>query len=151
MIYFKVKKLKDSWLEFMFDLDSVWPQLKIRLKDLLQRCKWKTKFLAKSLERLFWSPSVRISHPIHIVWTFCSPLAVRSRIFCLLGEVVYRPCGYKFVYPMMNFTFLGITVNVKLPVKFCLHSFEWFCLQISSDAKYVSLLSMVLWLRIASW
>ena len=101
------------------------------------------KFLGTSLERLFWTPN-RISHRIYIVRTFCSWLPARSRIFCLLVEVVYWPCGLKFVYPTKNLAFLEIIVKVKLPVKFCLHSFEWFCLQIS-DAKYFFLSCLRHW------
>ena len=41
----------------------------------------------------------------------------RSGIFCLLVEVVCWPCGLKFFY---------------------FHSFEWFCLQISSDTNIFS-------------
>ena len=37
---------------------------------------------------------------------------------------------------MINLAFLGIIIKVKLPAKFSLHSFEWFCLEISSEAKY---------------
>ena len=50
----------------------------------------------------------------------------------------YWPCSLKFVYPMINLPLLWIIVKVKLPVKFCLLSFDWFCLQISCDAKYFS-------------
>ena len=35
-----------------------------------------------------------------------------------------------------KFGFLRIIVKVKLPAKFCLHSFQWFCVYISSDTKY---------------
>ena len=35
MIYYWNKKLHASWGEFMLDLDSVWVQLKILLKDFL--------------------------------------------------------------------------------------------------------------------
>ena len=83
-----------------------------------------------------WTFSNRIFHCIHIVWTSCSQLPAWSEIFCLLVEVVYWACGLKFVYPTINLAFLGIIVQVKSSVKFCLHSLEWFCLQISSDAKY---------------
>ena len=65
-----------------------------------------------------------------------SGLSARSGIFCLLLEVVYWPSGLKFMYPMKNLAFLGIIVKVKLPAKFCMHSFEWFCLQIDCDTKY---------------
>ena len=94
-----------------------------------------------SSEGVFWTPSDRISHHIHIVRTSFSWLPARSGIFCLLVEVVYWTSGLKFVPPMINLAFLGIIVKVRLPVKFCLHSFEWFCLQISSEAKYFFLLS----------
>ena len=90
----------------------------------------------RSLEGLFRTPPERISHCIHIVKTSCSQLPARSGIFCLLVEILYWPCGLKSVYPMINLAFMRIIVKVKLSVKFCLHGFEWFCLQISSDAKY---------------
>ena len=108
--------------EFMLDLDSVWVQLKILLWDSLQRCMWKTRFLGTFSERLFRTSSGRISHRIHSIGTSCSQLPARSGIFYLLIEVVYWPCDLKFVYPTINLTFLGIIV--KLPAKFCLHSFE---------------------------
>ena len=103
----------------------------------MQWCTWKTKLLGTFLEGLFRAPSNRISHCIHIVRTSYSQLHARSRIFYLLVEVVYWPCGLKFVYTTINFAFLGIIVKVKLSAKFFLHSFEWFCLQISSDTKYL--------------
>ena len=83
--------------------------------------------------RVFRTPSNRISH---IVRTANNQLPAKSGIFCLLVEVVYWPCSLKFVYPMINLAFLERMIKVKLRAKFCLHSFEWFCLQISSDAKY---------------
>ena len=85
------------------------------------------------LQRDFFRLFPTISHCIHIVRVSCSQLPARSGIFCLLVEVVYWPCGLKFVYPMINWAFLRIVV--KLPAKFYLYSFEWFCLQISG-AKY---------------
>ena len=87
-----------------------------------------------SSEGLFRTPSDRIFHRIHIVRTSCSQLPARSGIFYFFHAVVYWLCGLKFMYPTMKLAFLGI--KVKLPAKFCLHSFEWFCLQISSDTKY---------------
>ena len=68
-----------------------------------------------------------------------------------VAEAVYWSCGLKLVYPMINLAFLGIIVKVKLPAKFSLHSFEWFCLQISSDAKYFSSLAQGIVMRINSW
>ena len=96
---------------------------------------WKTKFLGTFSRGLFRTPSDRISH-IHIVRTSYIQLLARSGIFCFHVEIVYWPCGLKFEYPMINLAFLEIIVKVKPPVKFCLHSFEWFCLQIRSDARY---------------
>ena len=58
--------------------------------------------------------------------------------FFLLVEVVYWPSGLKCVYPTINLAFLGIIVQVKLPAKFCLNNFEWFCLLISSVTKSFS-------------
>ena len=85
---------------------------------------------------LFWTPHDRISHCIHIVRTTCSQLPARSGVFCLLVDIVYGPSGLKFVHPTINLAFLRIIVNVKLPAKFRLHSFEWFCLQIINDENY---------------
>ena len=96
----------------------------------------KDQVLGTSSEGLFWTPSDRISHCIHIVRTSCSQLPDRSRIFWLLVEVFY--CSLKFVYPTINLAFLEIVVKVNFPVKFCLHSFKWFCLQINSNTKYFS-------------
>ena len=111
----------------------------------MQRCTWKTRFFGMSSEGLFQTLSKRISYCIHIVKTSWCQLPVKSGIFCLLVEVVYWPCGLKFAHPMINLAFQGITV--KFPVKFCLHNFEWFCLQISVT-KYFPLLSKALWLKI---
>ena len=61
---------------------------------------------------------------------------IASTLSGYLSVNFYWPCGLKFVYPMINLAFLGIIAKVHLPAKFYLHSFEWFCLQISSDAKY---------------
>ena len=66
----------------------------------------------------------------------CSQPNSTSGIFYLLVEVVYWLCGLKFVYPTINFAFLQIIFKVKLPAKFCLHSYEWFSPQISSNTKY---------------
>ena len=40
--------------------------------------------------------------------------------------------------PNNKFGFSGDKCQVKLPIKFCLHGFEWFCLQMNSDTKYFS-------------
>ena len=100
----------------------------------------KTKSLGRSSKGLFRTHSDRISHHILIFRTICWQLLARAEIFYLLFEVVYLPSRFKFVYPAINLVFLGIIVKVKLPVKFCLRSCELFCLQISSDEKYFSLL-----------
>ena len=86
----------------------------------------------------FWTPSDIISHCIYIVRTSCCQFPARSGIFCLLVEV-YKPCDLKFVYPTVNLAFMGIIVKVKLPAKFCRHSFKWFSFQRSSDANYIFL------------
>ena len=41
--------------------------------------------------------------------------------------------------PMINLSLLEIIVEVKIPTTFFLHSYEWFSLQKSSDAKYIFL------------
>ena len=64
------------------------------------------------------TPSDRISHRIHIVWTSYSQLPARSEIFYLLVEVVYGHCCLQFVYLTITLTFLSIIVKVKLPAKF---------------------------------
>ena len=122
----------------MLDLDSVWVQLRILPQDSFQRCTWKTKFLGASAEGLFQMPSDRISHRIHIVGTSCCQLTARSEIFCLLVVVVYWPCSLKFMNPKINLAFPRIIV--RLPGKFCLHSFERFCYQLDSDTKCFSAL-----------
>ena len=80
-----------------------------------------------------------------MAYTLSGPLAVnfllRPGVFYLLVEVYYWLRCFKFVYQTINLASLGITVKIKLPAKFCLHSFEWFCLQISCDTKYFPLLS----------
>ena len=108
----------------------------------------KDKFLRTSSGRLLRASSDKIFHCTHIVRTFSNQLLVRSGVVCLLVEVVYWPCGWKFVCPTINFAFLGIIIKAKLPAKFYLHSLERFCLQISSDAKYFPHLSKTLWSRI---
>ena len=94
----------------------------------------KDQVLGNVFGRTF-SDSFRQNHHIHIVRTSCSQLPARSGIFCHLVGVVYWLNGLKFAYPMINLAFMGIIVKVKLAAKFCLHSFKWFCYQIS-DAKY---------------
>ena len=49
--------------------------------------------------------------------------------------------------PNDNFVFSGVIV--KLPAKFCLYNFEWFHLQISSEAKFVS--SLIQGIVIKDW
>ena len=97
-----------------------------------------------SWERLgrdfFRITSERISHCIHIIRTSCNQLPATSGISTFLLSFFYWPCSLKFVSPTINLTFLGIIGKVKLPAKFCLHSFEWLCLQLSNNAKYFSFL-----------
>ena len=112
MIYYLDKKIHVSWCGFMLDLDSVWAPLKILLLDSFQRCTGKTKSFGISLEGLFRTPD-RISHRIHIVRTSCSQLPARSGIFCILVEVIYWPCGLKFVYPAINLAFLGMILKLN--------------------------------------
>ena len=70
----------------------------------------------------------------------CQDIAVNFlpdlELSAFLLRFFYWPCGLKFGYLMINLAFLGIIVKVKLLGKFCLHNFEWFCLQISSNIKY---------------
>ena len=66
----------------------------------------------------------------HLVVNFLPDLEFSA----FLLRLVYWLIGLKFVYPTIKLTFLGIVV--KVPAKFCLHIFEWFCLQISNDATY---------------
>ena len=76
------------------------------------------------LQRGFFELLPIESHGVIIVRTSCSRLPVRSGIFCPLVEVVYRPCGLKFVYSMINLVFPGIIVKIKLLAKFGLDSLE---------------------------
>ena len=100
-------------------------------------CTWKNKFLGTYLEGILRTPCDRIFHSIYIVRTFCCQLPAReiwgflpSTWSCLL-ILWLEICvlNDKFCFP-------GI-VKVKLPVKFYLYSFEWFCLQLS-DTKCFS-------------
>ena len=108
------------------------------LIDFILQGTWKTSFLGTSSERLFQSHSDRNSHDVHIVRTSCSQLPVRTGIFCLFVEVVYWPCGINFVEATMNLALQGIIVKLNFLQNFAC-SFEWVCLQIISDAKYVFL------------
>ena len=54
-----------------------------------------------------------------------------SGIFCLLYEGFFLQTMWLEICVLLR-----IVVKVKFPAKFCLHSFEWFCLQISSDVRY---------------
>ena len=91
---------------------------------------------------VFQSTSCQIWDFLPSCWgcllTLWLEIPARSGIFCLLVEVIYWPCGLKFVYPMINLAFLGIIIKVKFSTKFCLHSFKRFCLPISCDAKFFS-------------
>ena len=110
-----------------------------KLIDLIWQSTWKTKLLRTSSEWHFQTPSHRISHHIHIVRTSCRQLSARYGIFWILVQVVYWLCDLKFLYQMVNLAILGIIVKGKLPTKFWLHSFEWFCLQVRNDTKCISL------------
>jgi len=125
-----------SWCEFMLDLDPVWVKMNILDQDSLHWWTWNTQLLASSSDGLFRTPSDRISHRIHTVRRSYSQLPARFGWICLLVDVVDWSCGFKFVNPTINLAFLGIIVEVELPAIFGLHRFEWFRLQISSDAKY---------------
>ena len=97
---------------------------------------WKTKFLETSSEGLFRTLSNRISHCIHIIRTSGSQLSTKFGILYLQVEVVPWPCSLKYAYSMIDLAFLRTIVTVKHLAKFCLHSFGWFCHQISCDTKY---------------
>ena len=116
-----------------------------KLINFTLQCTWKIGFLGTSSWVFFRTLSDKISHCIHIVRTSCSQLTASSGIFCLL---VYRLCDLKMVFWTINLAFLVIIVKVKLVAKFCWQRFKWFCLQISSDAKYFPLLSKALCSRI---
>ena len=125
LIYY-LNTLKKYWCEFRLYLDSIWVQLKI-LKILCNdACERPSSW--EHLWRYFSDSWQNLSSHPH-----CRDI-LRSTS-CLV-EVVYWPCGLKLVYPIINLAFLGKIV--KVPVKFCLHNFEWFCLQISTETKYFS-------------
>ena len=119
-------KDEDNSPKNLNDKKSWWSFFKILCNDARER--------PSSWERLRWD--YRISHPVHIVRTSWSQLPARTGIFYLLAKIVYWSWNLKFVYPTINLAFGGIIV--KHPAKFCLHGFEWFRLQISSDTKYFS-------------
>ena len=84
---------------------------------------WKTKFLGTSLEGLFRTPSTRISLSIQIVRIYCSQLPVWSGIFLPFCWSCLLTLWLENCVPNDEFCFSGIIVKVKLPAKFCLHSF----------------------------
>ena len=94
----------------------------------------KGQILEKILEGIFLDTN-RINQRIHIVGRSYSQLSARSRIFCLLVGVIYWPWGLKFVYSTINLAFLEIIIKLNFLQNFTCN-FEWFCPQISSDAKY---------------
>ena len=123
MIYYYETQCRMVWIYAWFGFCmciAEYPSLRFMA---LQWCKWKTKFLGESVEGLFRNSSNKISPCIHIVRTSRRRLFARSEIFCLLVEVVYWPCGSKFVYQTMNLAFLWKIVKVKYGTKFCLHSY----------------------------
>ena len=127
MIYYWDKKLHVSWCEFMLNLDSVWVVedsslwffVTKHMKDQVLENVFGGTFLGSSRQNLSLHPHC---HDI-LQSTSC-----RSGFFCLHVSIVYWSCGLKFVYPTINLAFLVMIIKVKLPAKFCLHSFEWFCL-----------------------
>ena len=151
-IYNWNKKITVSWYEFMPDFDSMWVQergsgisvLAARQDDddddngaheRPSSCELLRRDVFGLRQNLSWHRHYQgIVQPILVG----SQLPARSGIFCPLVEVVYCLCGLIFVYLTINLVFLEIVVKVKLLVKFCLHSFKWFCSQINSDAKYFS-------------
>ena len=99
--------------------------------DFILQWTWKTKFLGTSLGGCFDPSWLNLS--LH--QDFCSQLPAWSVIFCLLVDVAYCPCDLKFIYPTINLAFLEMIVKIKLLTTFCLHSFKWFYLQMSSETK----------------
>ena len=82
----------------------------------------------KSWERLqrdfFGLLSTGISHRIHIVRTSCNQLPARSGS----SNVLFNFFFFFFYWPWR--------LEICVPdYKFCLHNFDWFCLQKSSDEK----------------
>ena len=100
----------------------------------------KDQVLGRSSEGLFRTPD-RISHRIHIVGTSCNQLVIWDFLpacwGCLLTPFT------EICVPNDKLDFSGDNYQIKLPAKFCLHSFEWFCLQISSNTKYFSFLHFI--------
>ena len=103
----------------------------------MQRCTWKTKFLRMSWKdffRLLLTEFLTASTLAgHLVVNFLPDLGFSAFLLRLFTDSVTWN-----LYPTINLSFLGIIVKVKHPTKFCWHSFEWFCLQISSDANFFS-------------
>ena len=118
-----------------------------KLIDFILQCTLKTKFLVKSSDGLFQTPSDRISHRIHIDRISCYQLPARSGIFV---EAVNWHNGLKFVYPTINLAFLEIIVKVKLHAK--IYFQFWMILSPNKlwNKIFFPLLSKTMWSRIDS-
>ena len=95
-----------------------WNQItKAKIKWLYPTMHMKDQVIRSVFGGTFWTPSDRIPHYIHIVRTYCQPLA-RSGIFFLLVELVYWLSGLKFRYPTINLAFLRIIDQLDFPRNF---------------------------------
>ena len=87
------------------------------------------------LGNIFWrtfSSSLQQNFSPH---THCQNILLSTS--CQIWEFLPSGWGCLLICVLkIYFAFLGIIVKVKLPAIFCLHNLEWYCLQISSDAKY---------------
>ena len=105
--------------------NSISPVVSLSSIGILYRYSWRSFFKIlcngtcerpnswERLQRDFFRLLLTEECLIHIIRISCSQLPARSGIFCHLVEVVYGPCGLKFMYAMINLFFGGIIFKLK--------------------------------------
>ena len=134
--------------ESLFDLDSVWVQLKVILQDSVNGSTGKTQLLRASLEWLFWTPPNRISHCVDILWGPYSQLSTTCWFLSFFGGLYQCSCVLELLYPASTLELMGKVIDIK-PVVSRLDSLQWFCLQIEGHTKCFSttdhIISLIKW------
>ena len=124
--------------ESLFDLDSVWVQLKVILQDSVNGWPRKTQLLTASQEWLFWTPPNRIFHCVDILWGSCSQLSTTCWFLSFLGGLYQCSCVLERLYPASNLELRGTFIEIEPSVVSRLDSLQWYGLQMEGHAKRFS-------------
>ena len=100
--------------ESLFDLDSVWVQLKVIFQDFVNGWTRKTQLLRASPEWLFWTLPNRISHCISILWGSCCQHSSTCWFLSFFDGLYQCSCVLEFLYPASNLELMGKVIEINL-------------------------------------